>query len=102
VRGRVDCQRLVRRVHEPNVDGVILSAAEFETPHGTLYAKPTEIYLGLNGQPRICLVDAQGRVNHFDTAEVYPVGDPLVVHCRTRQAAHVDIEFRMAPQVASL
>lgn len=95
---RVD--RLLRRVHAVDHDGLIVSAAEFETPHGTIKAKPTEIYLGLKGQPRICLVDGHGRVHHYDTNEVFPVGDPHVVSCRTESAQNVEIEFRRAPQVA--
>lgn len=44
-----------------------------ETGEG-LRARIYEQYTGLRGQARIGLVDAQGRVHHFDVGEVQVIG----------------------------
>lgn len=40
------------------------------TPHGELMAKVKERYYGLRSQVRIGLVDAMGRVHHYDASEL--------------------------------
>lgn len=40
------------------------------TPDGDLDARIYEIYVGLRGQWRLGLVDAEGRVHHYDADEV--------------------------------
>jgi hypothetical protein len=67
-----------------DVDGNLITEAEFVTPDGPFLGWPRELYLGLRGQLRICLVDRVGRVSHYDTDLVHPVGDPLIVEGRCR------------------
>ena len=46
----------------------------WSTPHGNLLAELREIYVGLRRQERVMLVDALGRVHHFDRDEVTVIG----------------------------
>jgi hypothetical protein len=41
------------------------------TPHGPICARIYESYIGLRGQPRYGLVDRQGRVHHYDRADLF-------------------------------
>jgi hypothetical protein len=60
-----------------------LPEGEFETPHGPIVGRVTELYVGLDGHLRVCLADRMGRVSHYDVVEVAPIGDPHVVSART-------------------
>lgn len=60
-----------------------LPEGAFETPHGEIVGRVVDLYTGLRGQMRVCLVDRVGRVFHYDTDELTPVGDPSLVTART-------------------
>jgi hypothetical protein len=82
---------------QPLPDGAV-----FGTPQGEIHARVREVYKGMHGQLRICLVDKHGRVSHYNTDEIHPKGDPLVVECRKPAFARqeiVHIEIRRAPSV---
>lgn len=40
------------------------------TPHGEIFGRVYERYYGLRSQVRIALVDAVGRVHHYDATEL--------------------------------
>lgn len=52
------------------IDELVETERIWYTPHGELMAKVCERYYGLHSQVRLGLVDAVGRVHHYDASEV--------------------------------